>query len=509
MLLHQTLHDLWFGFGVALEPQNLVWCLVGVIVGNLIGVLPGMGPLSAISMLLPLTYPMQPVPAILMLAGIFYGSQYGGAIGAILLNLPCHPPHAVACLDGYPLTKMGKGGSALGIAMLASFFAASFGILVMILASPLLVRFAFQFGAPEIFSIMLLGLLAGATMSRGSPIKGIAMVLLGLLLGTVGTDVNSGTQRFTFGLQNLGEGVDLVALAMGLFAVGEFFRTVNRLDTTHGKLRVRFRDMFPSWKDLKASFAPILRGTAIGSVFGAMPGTGSTITTFIAYAFERRISKTPQRFGRGAVEGVASPEAANHSKTQIDFIPTMTLGIPGDSVMALLLGALLIHGVQPGPQLITQHADLFWGLIASFWIGNVILMLLNVPMIGLWVRMLDVPYRYLYPSALLFVAVGVYSTNNNLFDVGEVLLFGIVGAVLLQLEFPVAPVMLGFILGPLVEENFRRALVISRGDPAVFVQHPISLTFLVVATIVLAAQVALGARTIRLRTVAPVIEAPH
>jgi TctA family transporter len=281
---------------------------------------------------------------------------------------------------------------------------------------------------------------------------------------------------------------------MGLFAVGEFFRTVNRFEAAEGKVRVRFREMLPRWSELKASFAPILRGTAVGSVFGAMPGTGSTITTFIAYAFERRISKTPERFGQGAIEGVASPEAANHSKTQIDFIPTMTLGIPGDSVMALLLGALLIHGIQPGPQLITQHADLFWGLIASFWIGNVILMLLNVPMIGLWVRMLNVPYRYLYPSALLFVAVGVYSTNNNLFDVGEVLAFGIMGAVLLELEFPVAPVMLGFILGPLVEENFRRALVISMGNPAVFVQRPISLTFLIVAALLVTAQVGFAVR---------------
>lgn len=498
-MVEQALHDLWFGFGVALQPANFVWCIAGVIVGNLIGVLPGMGPLSAISMLLPLTYAMPPVAAILMLAGIFYGSQYGGAIGAILLNLPCHPPHAVACLDGYPLTKKGKGGTALGIAMLASFIAASFGILVMILASPLLVRFAFQFGAPEIFSIMFLGLLAGSTMSRGSPVKGVAMVLLGLLLGTVGTDINSGVQRFSFGMSNLGDGIDLVALAMGLFAVGDFFRSVNRLAPAGERVRVRLREMLPSWSDLRASLAPIARGTAIGSIFGAMPGTGSTITTFIAYAFERRIAKRPERFGQGAIEGVASPEAANHSKTQIDFIPTMTLGIPGDSVMALLLGALLIHGIQPGPQLIAQHTDLFWGLIASFWIGNVLLMVLNVPLIGLWVRLLNVPYKYLYPAALLFVAVGVYSTNNNLFDVGEVLVFGIAGAIFLELDFPVAPAMLGFVLGPLVEENFRRALVISMGDMSVFIHRPISLTFLIIASLLVTLQLAFALRS-RLRT---------
>lgn len=487
--MHQSLVDLWHGFGVALEPQNLIWSLFGVLVGNLIGVLPGLGALSAISMLLPLTYTMHPVPAILMLAGIFYGSQYGGAIGAILLNMPSHPPHAVTCLDGFPMTKQGKGGTALGITMIASFVAASFGITVMIFASPLLVQIAFKFGPTEIFSIMLLGLLAGGTMAKGSALKGVAMTLVGLLIGIVGTDVNSGIARFTFGFTELTDKVELVALALGLFGVADFFRHVNRMQVVESRTKVRLRDMRPSLAELKQSFFPMVRGTLIGALFGAMPGTGPTITTFVAYACERKVSKTPERFGRGALEGVASPEAASHSKTQIDFIPTMTLGIPGDAVMALLLSALLIQGIQPGPRMITEHADLFWGLIASFWIGNIILVVLNVPLIGLWVKLLQVPYRYMFPCALFFIAVGVYSTNNSLFEVNEILVFGIVGAVLLALDFPVAPILLGYVLGPMIEENFRRALLISQGDLLVFVDRPISAGFMAVCALLILAHV--------------------
>jgi putative tricarboxylic transport membrane protein len=499
-MISQSLADLWQGFGVALQPQNLMWSFFGVLVGNLIGVLPGMGALSAISMLLPLTYTMHPIPAILMLAGIFYGSQYGGAIGAILLNLPCHPPHAITCLDGYPMTRRGKGGTALGITMLASFFAASFGIIVMIFASPLLVRVAFAFGPTEIFSIMLLGLVAGGTMSRGSALKGIAMTVVGLVLGTVGTDVNTGVQRFTSGFFELSDHVELVALALGLFGVAEFLHTINRTSFVGNTARVRLRDMRPNWAELKQSFAPMLRGTLIGTLFGALPGTGPTITTFIAYAVERRISRTPDRFGRGAIEGVAAPEAASHSKTQVDFIPTMSLGIPGDATMALLLGALLIQGIQPGPQLITEHADLFWGLIASFWIGNVLLLILNVPLIGLWVKLLQVPYRFLYPSALLFIAVGVYSTNNSLFEVGEVLVFGVAGAIFSAFDFHVAPILLGYVLGPMVEENFRRSVLLSHGDLRVFLQHPISAGFIAVSALLIALQAFFGIRNTLRRT---------
>ena len=487
-MIGQSLTDLWHGFGVALQPGNLMWSFFGVLIGNLIGVLPGLGPISAISMLLPLTYALHPIPSILMLAGIFYGAQYGGAIGAILLNLPCHPPHAVTCLDGYPLTLQGKSGTALGITMLCSFFAASVGIIVMILASPALVAISFKFGPPEIFSIMLLGLLAGATMSRGSPLKGVAMVVIGLLLGVAGTDVLTGTQRFTFGITDLDDGVELVALALGLFGVAEFLRSVNRMDTVGTPVRMRMRDMRPSRAELRQAFPAMLRGTGIGVLFGAIPGTGPTITTFLAYALEHKLARDPARFGHGAIEGVAAPEAASHSKTQVDFIPTMSLGIPGDPVMALILGALMIQGIQPGPQLITEHADLFWGLIASFWIGNALLMVLNVPLIGVWVKLLQVPYRFLFPAAIFFIAVGVYSTQNNLFEVWEVLAFGLAGAVFAALEFPVAPILLGFVLGPLVEDNFRRALLLSHGNLAVFVEHPISAGFIGASTLLVAAR---------------------
>lgn len=488
-MIEKSLLDLMYGFGIAFEPHNLMWSIFGVVAGNLIGVLPGLGALAAISILLPLTYVMHPVAAILMLSGIFYGSMYGGAIGAILLNLPVHPPHAVACLDGYPLTKKGRGGAALGVAMAASFFAASVGIAVMVFFSPLLVEVAFKFGPAEIFSIMLLGLLAGSTMSKGSAIKGVAMTLFGLLTGVVGTDVNTGTMRFTFGMLNLEDGIDLVALAMGLFGVAEFLLSVNRMTVVGSGMKMSLKDLRPTKEEMKKSFFPMLRGTLVGTLFGVLPGTGPTITTFVAYALERKVSKHPERFGYGEIAGVASPEAASHSKTQVDFIPTMSLGIPGDAVMALILGALLIQGIQPGPQLITQHPDIFWGLIASFWVGNLLLVVLNVPLIGLWVKMLQVPYRFLFPSALFFIAVGCFSTQNSLFEVGEVLVFGMVGAVLVYLDFSVAPILLGYVLGPMVEENFRRALLLSRGDMAIFITRPISAGFVYASLLLVGVQV--------------------
>jgi putative tricarboxylic transport membrane protein len=408
--------------------------------------------------------------------------------------MPSHPPHAVTCLDGYPMTLKGKGGTALGLTMISSFFAASFGIIVMIFASPLLVKMAFNFGPAEQFSIMLFGLLAGATMSRGSPLKGIAMTAVGLLIGTIGTDPNSGVARFTFGFDELRDKVELVALAMGLFGVADFLKNVNHIKYVGSQTKVRFKDMRPSWPELKQAFFPMVRGTLIGTIFGAMPGTGPTITTFIAYAFERKVSRTPERFGHGALEGVASPEAAAHSKTQVDFIPTLSLGIPGDVVMALLLGALLIQGIQPGPQLITEHEDLFWGLVASFWVGNVLLLILNIPLIGIWVKLLQVPYRLMFPSALLFIAVGVFSTNSSLFNVGEVLVFGLVGVLFMALDFPLAPVILGCVLGPLVETNFRTSLLLSRGDLMVFLTRPICACFLAAAALLVAFQLFFGMR---------------
>jgi len=496
--MHDSLIQLMYGFGVALQPDNLMWSVFGVLVGNLIGVLPGMGPLSTISMLLPIVSVIAPVPAILMLAGIFYGSQYGGAIGAILLNLPSHPPHAVTCLDGYPLTRQGKGGTALGITMMASFFAASVGIVVMIFLSPMLVQAANSFGPADICAIMLLGLLAGATMSRGSPLKGVAMTVLGLLCGTIGTDSMNGTARYTLGISELRDGVELGGLTMGLFGIADFLVSVNRTTVSPSGAHVRMRDMRPSRAELRQSFWPMLRGTGVGTLFGALPGTGPTITTFIAYALERKWSKTPGRFGKGALEGVAAPEAASHSKTQVDFIPTMSLGIPGDPVMALILGALIMKGIQPGPQLISDHPDIFWGLVASFWIGNVLLVILNVPLIGVWVRLLRVPYRFLYPSALFFIAVGVFSTRNNLFDVAIVAAFGVIGAVLLMLEFPLSPIVLGFVLGPMLEEKFRQATLLSRGDLSVFLTRPVAAGFVAASGLLVLAQVVAWLRGRRL-----------
>jgi TctA family transporter len=502
-MISTALADLWYGFGVALEPHNLMFCFLGVLIGNMVGVLPGMGPLATISMLLPLTFGMQPVAAILMIAGVYYGGQYGGAICSILLNLPCHPPHAVTCLDGYPLTKQGRGGLALGITVIASFVGASWGIVEMIFLAPLLVMAALQFGPAEICSLMLLGLLAGSTLARGSPLKGIAMTLLGLLIGLAGTDIESGVQRFTFGLHQLADGVEIVALALGLFGIAEFLGSVNQFATTDIKpKKIRLRDMRPSKAELKQALPAMFRGTIIGSLCALIPGTGPTIASFIAYATEKKMSRTPERFGHGALEGVACPEAATHSSVQGDFIPTMSLGIPGDAVMALLLGALVIQGIVPGPQLITEHPDIFWGLIASFWIGNILLVILNVPMIGIWVKLLEIPYRYLYPSALFFVCIGVYGASNDMFQVAETLVIGVFGYGLKLLGFHPAPILLGFVLGPRFEESFRRAMVLSRGDLFTFLDRPISAAFIGLCVALIAAQIYARLRSRRRRLAA-------
>ena len=482
------------GFAVALEPQNLMFCFLGVLVGNVVGVLPGMGVLSTISILLPLTFSMHPVAALLMLSGIYYGAQYGGAICSILLNLPCHPPHAVTCLDGYPMTQAGRGGVALGITMLAAVIGAAFGIMQMIVLAPYIADIAFRFGPQEICALMLLGLLAGSTLSKGSAIKGVAMTLLGILLSLVGTDVNTGGERFTFGLLELSDGLELVTVSLGLFGIAEFLKAVNAAPNPVRAVRLGLRDLRPSRADLRTALPPILRGTMIGSLCSLIPGTGPTIASFIAYATEKKISRTPERFGHGAIEGVASPEASTHSAVQGDFIPTMSLGIPGDAVMALLLGALMIHGIQPGPRLIVEQPDIFWGLIASFWIGNIILVVLNVPMIGLWVRLLSVPYRFLYPAALFFVCIGVFAARQEMFDVGATLLFGGFGYLLLQLGFEPAPILLGFVLGPRLEENFRRSVLLSHGTLRTFIDRPISATFVALSALLILAQIVAALR---------------
>ena len=485
-----ALHDLWQGFGVALQPGNFLWCFVGVLVGNVVGALPGMGVMATISMLLPLTFAMQPVPAILMLAGIYYGAQYGGALCSILLNLPCHPPHAVTCLDGYPLAQQGRAGTALTITIMASFVGAAFGISEMIFFSPILVRLAFVFGPTEICALMLLGLLAGSTLAKGSPLKGVGMTLLGLLLGTIGTDVNSGMQRFTFGEPHLLTGIDIVSLALGFFGIAEFIRSANRYSAINfAHSRVRLRDMRPNWAELREAIGPMLRGTVVGSLCSLIPGTGPTIASFVSYAAEKKLSRHPERFGSGAIAGVAAPEASTHSAVQGDFIPTMCLGIPGDAVMALILGALVIQGVQPGPRLISEHPDVFWGLIASFWVGNILLVIINVPLIGLWSKLLEIPYKYLCPAAIFFICVGVYSTNNSVFDLAEALAIGLFGYWLHALGFHPAPVLLGFVLGPRVEENFRRALLLSRGSFAVFFERPVSAFFIGLCCVLIVAQI--------------------
>src|SRR6201994_2640843 len=488
-MIQQALTDLWYGFGVALEPHNLMYCFLGVLIGNMVGVLPGMGPLATISILLPLTFGIKPVGAILMLSGIFYGSQYGGAICSILLNLPWHAPHAVTCLDGFPMTKKGKGGVALGITVIGSFIGASWGITEMMFLAPILVTIALKFGPAEVCSLMLLGLLAGSTLARGSPIKGVAMTVLGLIFGLVGSDNETGAERLTFGFPQLDDGIELVALALGLFGIAEFMNSVNQgsaINMTYSN--VKLKDMRPSWAEFKWAFPAMIRGTIVGSLCSLIPGTGPTIASFVAYATEKKLAKNPQDFGKGEIRGVAAPEASTHSSVQGDFIPTMSLGIPGDAVMALLLGALMIQGIVPDPQLIKEHPDIFWGLIASFWIGNILLVLLNVPLISIWVKLLMIPYRYLYPSALFFVAIGVYSTNNDMFQVGETVVIGLVGYLLLLLDFHPASILLGFVLGPRFEENFRRSMLISRGDALVFLERPISAVFLFLCVVLWAAQ---------------------
>jgi putative tricarboxylic transport membrane protein len=496
--------DLMHGFSIALEPHNLMWCFLGVLIGNLVGVLPGMGVLSTISILLPLTFAMKPVAALLMLSGIYYGAQYGGAICSILLNLPCHPPHAVTCLDGFPMTRQGRGGVALGITMLAAIFGAAFGIIQMIFMAAFIAKIAFQFGPPEICSLMLLGLLAGSTLAKGSPLKGVAMTMLGILLSLIGTDVNTGNERFTFGLIDLADGIELVAVSLGLFGIAEFLKSANNVAPINTKYtKLGFRDLRPSGADVKQAAFPILRGTLIGSLCSLIPGTGPTIASFVAYAAEKKISKTPDRFGHGAIEGVASPEASTHSAVQGDFIPTMSLGIPGDAVMALLMGALMIQGITPGPRLIVEHPDIFWGLIASFWIGNILLVFLNVPMIGVWVKLLTAPYRYLYPTALFFVCIGVYAARNDMFDVGSTLVCGMFGYLLIQLKFEPAPILLGFVLGPRLEENFRRAVLISRGSLQIFIDRPISAVFLGLCAFLIAAQIYARIRKVKPPTTVP------
>ncbi len=468
------LNGLLLGLDAALQPTTLLYCFIGVFLGTLIGVLPGIGALAAISLLLPITYHIPPTAAIVMLAGVYYGAQYGGSTASILLNLPGTPSSAVACLDGYPMAKQGRAGVALFMTTIASFVGSMLGILALILFSPAIAEIGLDFGAAEYFAMMLVGLIAASTLATGSPSKGLSMVVLGLLIGNIGTDINSGVSRFNFDIPSLMDGINLVALAMGLFGVAEVISSINISRENEVKEKITMRTMMPTRQDVRESIMPMLRGTGIGSFFGALPGTGASIASFMAYAVEKKVAKDPSRFGQGAIEGITAPEAANNAASQTAFVPTLSLGIPGDAVMALMLGALIIHGIQPGPLLMTQQPELFWGLIVSFGIGNIMLMVLNLPMIGLWVAILRIPYSVLYPAILVFISLGVYSVNNNSFDILIVAVIGVLGYAMALLKFDAAPLLLGFVLGPLMEENLRRALLLSRGDLATFIDRPIS-----------------------------------
>ncbi len=476
--------NLALGFGVALTPINLLYCLIGVLLGTLIGVLPGIGPVATIAMLLPVTFSLSPITALIMLAGIYYGAQYGGSTSAILVNLPGESSSVVTCLDGYQMARQGRAGVALATAAMGSFFAGCVATLIVAMFAPPLAEVALKFGPSEYFSLMVLGLVAAVVLAHGSVLKAVAMVLLGLLLGLVGTDVNSGVLRFAFGISELADGIGFVTVAMGLFGIAEIISNLELKDERE-VFTNKVTNMWPTKEDWKRMWKPILRGTFLGSALGILPGGGALLASFGAYTLEKKVSKYGHEFGKGAIEGVAAPEAANNAGAQTSFIPLLTLGIPSNAVMALMIGAMMIQGIAPGPQVMTEKPQLFWGMIASMWVGNLMLVVLNLPMIGLWIKLLTVPYRILYPSIVVFMAIGVYSLSNNPFDVLLMMIFGLLGYIFVKLECEPAPLLLGFILGPLMEENLRRAMLLSRGDPIVFFTKPISAGFLIASIVLL------------------------
>ena len=481
----ELLTNLVLGLQTAATLTNLLYCLIGVFLGTLIGVLPGLGPTATIAMLLPITFGLPPVSALIMLAGIYYGSQYGGSTTAILVNLPGEAASVVTALDGYQMARQGHAGKALATAAIASFFAGTVATVLIALFAPPLAQVALEFGPADYFSLMVLGLVAAVVLAHGSLLHAFGMVVLGLLLGLIGTDVNSGAARYTFDLPQLADGIGFVIVAMGMFGLGEIVRNLEH-ESTRSVMVKKIEGLMPTRADFKRIWAPILRGTAVGSVLGILPGSGSILGSFASYSFEKKVAKDPSRFGRGAIEGVAGPEAANNAGAQTSFIPMLTLGIPSNPVMALMIGAMIIQGIQPGPSVISEQPALFWGMIASMWIGNLFLIVLNLPMIGLWVRLIMVPYVYLYPVILVFCGIGVFSLNNSDFDIQLMALFGFLGYVFAKLDCEPAPMLLGFILGPLMEEYLRRALIIGRGDVWVFVKSPISATMLLIAVVAMA-----------------------
>ncbi|MFK4809127.1 tripartite tricarboxylate transporter permease [Devosia sp. ZW T5_3] len=469
--------SLGLGFSVALDPINIFYCFIGVLLGTLVGVLPGIGPTATIAMLLPITFSLSPATALIMLAGIYYGAQYGGSTTAILINLPGESSSAVTAIDGYQMAKQGRAGPALATAALGSFFAGTVGTLLLAFFAPPLARAALNFGAPEYFALIVLGLLVSIALAHGSILKALAMIVLGLLLGMVGQDIYTGQPRFTLGIRELYSGLNFVSLAVGVFGVAEILRN---LENEKGRdvMVKAVKNLWLSKDDFKRIAAPVVRGTALGSVLGILPGGGHILASFASYSAEKRLSKTPEEFGHGAIEGVAGPESANNAAAQTSFIPLMTLGIPAHPVMALMVGAFILQGITPGPNVINDQPALFWGIIASMWIGNVLLVLLNLPLIGLWVKMLSIPYRALFPAIVLFACIGCFSINQNIYDVFAIGFFGVVGYVLIRFGCEPAPLLLGFVLGPLLEEHLRRAMIISRGDPMVFLERPISATLL-------------------------------
>lgn len=478
--------NLLLGFQHAVTLQNLLYCFIGVSVGTLIGVLPGMGPVATVAMLLPITYSLDPSAALIMLAGIYYGAQYGGSTTAVLVNIPGDASAVVTCLDGHKMAKLGRAGAALGIAAIGSFIAGCFATVLIAAFAPPLTEFAFKFGPAEYFSLMVLGLVSAVVLANGDLLKAIAMIFLGLLLGLVGTDVNSGALRYTFGIGELMEGLGFVPLSMGIYGFAEIMRNLEQ-SSSRTLVPGKVGSVLPTKADLKASAGPIARGTLLGSFLGILPGGGALLSSFASYSLEKRLAgwQAQPPFGSGNIRGVAGPESANNAGAQTSFIPMLTLGIPSNAVMALLIGAMMIHNITPGPQVMSSNPGLFWGLIVSMWIGNLILIVLNLPLIRLWVQLLKVPYHWLYPAILCFCCIGVYSISNNVFDVWMTIGFGLVGYVFYKLDCEAAPLILGFILGPMMEENMRRALLLSRGDLSTFVTSPISAGLLAVAVVLL------------------------
>jgi TctA family transporter len=480
-------NNLALGFGVAFTSQNLMYAFIGCLLGTLIGVLPGIGPLATIAMLLPATYALPPVAALIMLAGIYYGAQYGGSTTAILVNLPGESSSVVTVIDGYQMARNGRAGPALAAAGLGSFFAGSVGTLILAAFAGPLTELAFKFGPAEYFSLMILGLIGAVVLASGSLLKAIAMIVLGLLLGMVGTDVNSGVARFSFDIPELTDGIGFIVIAMGVFGYGEIISNLSKHESEREVFTASVTGLMPTREDFRNMIPAVLRGTALGSLLGILPGGGAVMAAFAAYTLEKKTKLRPGEvpFGKGNIRGVAAPEAANNAGAQTSFIPLLTLGIPPNAVMALMVGAMTIHNIQPGPQVMTSNPELFWGLIASMWIGNLMLVILNLPLIGIWIKLLSVPYRWLFPSIVLFCAIGVYSTNNNTFDIWMVGLFGFIGYLFIKLGTEPAPLLLGFILGPMMEEYLRRALLLSRGDWSVFLTRPLSAGLLAAAVLLL------------------------